>query len=187
MIPAKAIVAISIFTVVATVARGTDCVSGGAPLEAPVSTESVPRSTLRSEMQLNPFASRERHVQDDVRTKYIVMSAKVILAVVLGIAMLGVQACLYPSGGYANRSGYQYNQPAYSQQQYGQYGQYPAYGYSQVAPATHYEYSDSSQYPQYRQGGQYASRHAVCDSNGNNCVVCDADNDRCRPARSSNW
>jgi hypothetical protein len=115
------------------------------------------------------------------------MSAKVILAVVLGIAMLGVQACLYPSGGYANRSGYQYNQPAYSQQQYGQYGQYPAYGYSQVAPATHYEYSDSSQYPQYRQGGQYASRHAVCDSNGNNCVVCDADNDRCRPARSSNW
>jgi len=38
-----------------------------------------------------------------------------------------------------------------------------------------------------RQGGQYASRHAVCDSNGNNCVVCDADNDRCRLARSSNW
>jgi hypothetical protein len=138
-------------------------------------------------MQVNPFASHELHVQDDVRTQYIVMSAKVILAVVLGIAMLGVEACLYPSGSYANRSGYQYNQPAYSQQQYGQYGQYPAYGYSQVAPPTHYEYSDSSQYPQYRQGGQYASRHAVCDSNGNNCVVCDADNDRCQRARSFNW
>jgi hypothetical protein len=138
-------------------------------------------------MQVKPFASCELHVQDDVRTKYTAMSVKVILAVVLGIAMLGLQACLYPSGGYASRSGYQYNQPAYSQQQYGQYGQYPAYGYSQVAPATHYEYSKSGQYPQYKQSGQYASGNGVCDSNGNNYVVCDADNDRCRRARSSNW
>jgi hypothetical protein len=187
MTSAKAIPAICIFTVIRTVPRGTYCVSVAALLNAPASTGSVPRSTPRSEMQLKLFASCELHVQDDVRPKYTAMSAKVILAVVLGIAMLGLQACLYPSGGYASRSGYQYNQPAYSQQQYGQYGQYPAYGYSQAAPATHYEYSNSGQYPQYRQSGQYGSGHAVCDSNGNNCVACDADNDHCRRARSSNW
>jgi len=115
------------------------------------------------------------------------MSAKVILAMVLGVAMLGLQACFDPSSGYGNPWRYQYNQPGYSEQQYGQSGQYPSYRYSQGAPGTQYGYSSFGQYPQYRQGGQYASRHTLCDSNGNNCVVCDADNDRCRPARSSNW
>jgi hypothetical protein len=46
MIPAKAIPAIYIFTVIATVARGTLCVSVAAPLNAPVSTESVLRRLM---------------------------------------------------------------------------------------------------------------------------------------------
>ena len=119
------------------------------------------------------------------------MSTNVMLAVVAGVTMLGLQACFEPAGGYANRSGYrygqpgyqsgyQYSQPQYSPQQYGQYGQYRSYGYAQLPPNPRYGYTMSGQHPQYRQNGQDASQHTICDSGGNNCLVCDADKDRCR-------
>ena len=38
---------------------------------------------------------------------------------------------------------------------------------------------------QYRQ--QYGSRHNVCDNDGRNCAVCDADNDNCRRTANNGW
>jgi hypothetical protein len=112
-------------------------------------------------------------------------AVKRILAMMLGVAMLALQACFFPSGGSSNQPqyrysqpGYEYNQPLYSQQQYGEYGQYPAYRYSPV-PAKPQSESSALGQP-FKPDGQYASRHAVCDAYGNNCIVCDADNDRCR-------
>lgn len=113
------------------------------------------------------------------------MGAKAIMAVIVGIAMLGLQACFFPSGGYSNQSGYRYSQPGYeysqpeySQQQYGEYGQYPAYRYSQVPPKPQYGYLARGQ--SFQPDAQAASRHTICDAYGNNCRVCDAGNDRCR-------
>lgn len=111
-------------------------------------------------------------------------TVKCILAVMLGVAMLALQACFFPSGGSSNQpayrysQGYQYNQPQYSQQQYGEYGQFPAYRYSQVPanPQSGYLTSDRP----VESDGRYASRHAICDAYGNNCIICDAQNDRCR-------
>ena len=33
----------------------------------------------------------------------------------------------------------------------------------------------------------YGPKHEVCDSNGYNCMVCDADNDYCRRTSSSSY
>jgi hypothetical protein len=38
--------------------------------------------------------------------------------------------------------------------------------------------------PQY---GQYESTHTLCDSNGNHCAVCDADNDNCQRTARTSW
>lgn len=115
---------------------------------------------------------------------------KRILAVMLGVAMLALQACFFPSGGSSNppeyrysQPGYQYNQPQYSQQQYGEYGQYPAYRYSQV-PSNPQDGNSAHGQP-FEPEAQDASRHAICDAYGNNCIVCDADNDRCRRQASN--
>jgi hypothetical protein len=117
-------------------------------------------------------------------------TVKSILAVMLGVAMLALQACFFRSGGSSSQPeyrysqpGYEYNQPQYSQQQYGEYGQFPAYRNSPVPTNPQSEYSALGQ--PFKPDGQYASRHPICDAYGNNCVVCDADNDRCR-RQSSN-
>jgi hypothetical protein len=132
-------------------------------------------------MQASPLPRlRREHTMVQGR---IYNTVKRILAVMLSVAMLALQACFFPSGGSSNQpvyrysQGYQYNQPQYSQQQYGEYGQFPTYRYSQV-PANPHGYLAAGQ--PFEPDKQYASRHAICDAYGNNCIVCDAENDRCR-------
>ena len=48
-----------------------------------------------------------------------------------------------------------------------------------------YQDNDPQYRPQY--GHQYESRHTVCDNDGRNCAVCDADNDNCRRTANNNW
>lgn len=120
------------------------------------------------------------------------MAAKLIIVAMMCVAMLGLQACFLPSGGYSNQSGYrysqpgyEYNQPQYSQQQYGEYGQFPAYRYSQVPPPDQ-QYGDPVPGHYFQPDRRYAEQHTVCDYKGNNCLICDEDNDRCRH-QSANW
>ena len=135
-------------------------------------------------MQIKHFASHKPRVHHGARDEYITMALKVTVAVMLSITMLSVQACFFPSGGSSSQSGYryspgyQYNQPQYSQQQYGEYGQFPAYRDSPVPANPQYESSISGKV--FEPDAQYASRHAICDAYGDNCIVCDADNDHCR-------
>jgi hypothetical protein len=115
---------------------------------------------------------------------------KRIPAVMLGIAMLTLQACFFPSGGSSNRPeyrysqpGYEYNQPQYSQQQYGEYGQFPAYRNSPVPANSQSEHSTLER--PFKADGQDAAQRPICDAYGDNCIVCNANNDRCR-RQSSN-
>jgi len=152
--------------------------------DEPLSTLSVPRSTPRSEIQVSPLPRVTRQHTMVRGTKYTIMTLKFIIAVTLGLTMLSLQACFFPSDGsssppeYRYSPGYQYNQPEYSQQQYGEYGQFPAYRDSPV-PANPRSESSTPGKP-FERNPQYAAQHALCDAYGNNCIVCDADNDRCR-------
>ncbi len=157
--------------------------SAAAPLNVPVRRDRFPVALQGPKYRTGPLRRLSREYT--MMQGRIYNAVKRILAVMLSVAMLAVQACFLPSGGSSTKPeyrysqpGYEYNQPQYSQQQYGEYGQYPAYRYAPVPAHPQNEYSALGQ--PFARDGQSASQHALCDAYGNNCIVCDADTDQCR-------
>jgi len=115
------------------------------------------------------------------------MWTKVILAVMLDVTIDGSQVCCEAAGAYASRStyqygqsGYQYRQPPYSSQPYGEYRQYPSSEYAQGPRNPRHGYGTFRQYSRCGQDGQYGGQHTVCYFSDNNFPVCDAEHDRRR-------